>query len=363
MVKEFQQHSEIEWPWAASVYAFFERYPNPTATHVLSVDVIDRRIVPRSTPHLQWPYEAPQTSSSAAVAEASTSASTSAPSASPYHDPLVLRTTRLLLKKGTLPKWAPKGLIRNAESWVIEESEVELQPSIGNSGEPKRNMRSWTRNIDHTTVLAVTEATRFKEVNAKAAGPGKGKERAIEPALPPQALGSTRVTTSAQIASQISFTLLRRRIESFGLTRFIAHKDTSREGHIWAIKMHWLPQRVRDQGRDDDLLDELEQRPKRRRIIASAFRPPWLDGLPARPTERLRQWFQNGAWLAPHRQGTTFVKSQVYDDSKPGAAGSGSNPDEEDGSSVAEASYRPGILQRARIRVARWLGYQTDGAC
>ncbi|KAK0531695.1 hypothetical protein OC834_002858 [Tilletia horrida] len=355
MVKEYQQHDKIEWPWTAAVYAFYERYPNPTATHVLSVDVIDRRIVPRSTPHSQWPYEQE-------VLSASSSAPSAVPasSASPYEDPLVLRTTRLLLKKGTLPKWAPKGLLKNAESWVLEESEVELQPSIGNSGEPKRNMRSWTRNIDHTTVLAVTEALRFKEAVPFARKPtdnGKGKERAMDTEnLDPNA-PYTISTTSAQISSQISFALLRRRIESFGLTRFIAHKDTSREGHVWAIKMHWLPH---VQSQVQSSLDLAEQQPKRRRIIASAFRPPFLDGLPASPVQRLRQWIENGAWLAPHRQGTPLIKSDVYDDSRASSSASSSSSSQaglgrED--QALPAVERTSYLRRARLKLAHWLGW------
>ncbi|KAE8216241.1 hypothetical protein CF327_g592 [Tilletia walkeri] len=346
MVKEFQQHGQIEWPWTAAVYAFYERYPNPTATHVLSVDVVDRRIVPRSTPHSQWPY---------ADGEGSSSSAPPPNAASPYDDPLVLRTTRLLLKKGTLPKWAPKGLLKNAESWVLEESEVELQPSIGNSGEPKRNMRSWTRNIDHTTVLAVTEATRFKEdVRSVGSKGGKGKERALDPALSDVSTPLTLTTTSAHISSQISFAMLRRRIESFGLTRFIAHKDTSREGHIWAIKTHWLPH-TRAQAQSE--LELAEQPPKRRRMIASAFRPPFLDGLPASPVQRLRDWIENGAWLAPHRQGTTLVQARVYDDSRASASGAGSEEAE------ASASLeRTGRLWRARQKLAQWFRWTSPTA-
>lgn len=114
--------------------AYFERYPNPLANHVICADVIDRRIVP---------LEAPSISSS------DTSSTR-----------LGLRTTRLILKKGTLPAWAPKGILRNSESWVLEESLVELDPSGNDKG---RQMHTWTRNLDHTTVLAVTEGLTLTE--------------------------------------------------------------------------------------------------------------------------------------------------------------------------------------------------------
>lgn len=95
--------------------AYFLRYPNPYASHILSCDVISRNI----------------------TAEGS------------------LRTSRLILKRGILPKWAPRGIISRAESWVIEESEVNPSGKV---------VKCVTRNLDHVKVLQIVESVVLKEV-------------------------------------------------------------------------------------------------------------------------------------------------------------------------------------------------------
>lgn len=95
-------------PWSTVSLAFFLRYPNPYASHVLSCDVISRT----------------HTASGS------------------------LLTTRLILKKGSIPKWAPKGIVSRAESWILEESEVDPEGKI---------VRCKTRNLDHVKVMRVEE--------------------------------------------------------------------------------------------------------------------------------------------------------------------------------------------------------------
>ena len=88
---------------------------------------------------------------------------------------LVLCTTRLILKRGTLPAWAPRGIVKNSESWVLEQSEVELDAPAGSGGDDGqrdaqgRRMRVWTRNLDHTHKLAVTEGLELAEGSARGA--------------------------------------------------------------------------------------------------------------------------------------------------------------------------------------------------
>jgi hypothetical protein len=74
-------------PPSTVLLAFYLRYPNPFASHVLSCDVISRTF------------------------DRSNGA---------------MRTTRLILKKGVLPKWARGWLggLGGLEAWVLEESEV-----------------------------------------------------------------------------------------------------------------------------------------------------------------------------------------------------------------------------------------------
>lgn len=101
-------------PWSIVSLAFFLRYPNPYASHVISCDVISR---------------------------------TQTPSGS-------LLTTRLILKRGALPRWAPKNIVSRAESWVIEESEVDPVGKV---------VRCRTKNLDHVKVMQVEEHVLFRQ--------------------------------------------------------------------------------------------------------------------------------------------------------------------------------------------------------
>lgn len=96
--------------------AYYVRYPNPFARHVLSVDVVDRWIDPTSGR---------------------------------------LHTKRLILKRGIMPKWASKWLPatnmsggRGMDAWILEESVVD-PPGWGASevtNERSRQSRSGTSN-------------------------------------------------------------------------------------------------------------------------------------------------------------------------------------------------------------------------
>jgi len=96
-------------PWSTVSLAFFLRYPNPFTSHILSCDVISREFSSTGT----------------------------------------LLTTRLLLKRGALPRWVPKGLVIRAESWVVEESEVDPEGKV---------LRCRTRNLDHVKIMQVHES-------------------------------------------------------------------------------------------------------------------------------------------------------------------------------------------------------------
>ena len=96
--------------------AYFLRYPNPYASHILSCDVVSRTFTPSGT----------------------------------------LLTTRLILKRGALPRWAPKGIISRTETWVIEESEVDPVGKI---------VRCETKNLEFTKVMQVEESVTFRQMN------------------------------------------------------------------------------------------------------------------------------------------------------------------------------------------------------
>jgi hypothetical protein len=104
-------------PWPIVSLAFFLRYPNPYASHILSCDVISRKFTPSGT----------------------------------------LLTTRLILKTATLPRWA-KSIVSRSESWIIEESEVDPHGKV---------VRCLTRNLEHVKAMQIHETQIFSQ-------PGEG---------------------------------------------------------------------------------------------------------------------------------------------------------------------------------------------
>ncbi|KAI0281632.1 MSF1-domain-containing protein [Russula aff. rugulosa BPL654] len=111
----FSQSFLYDDPWPIVSLAFFLRYPNPYASHVISCDVISREFTPSGS----------------------------------------LMTTRLILKTATLPRWAPKGIISRSESWILEESEVDPQGKV---------VRCLTRNLEHVKAMQVHESQTFSQV-------------------------------------------------------------------------------------------------------------------------------------------------------------------------------------------------------
>jgi len=144
--------------WSIVALAFFLRYPNPYASHVISCDVISREQTPTGS----------------------------------------LVTTRLILKKGAMPRWFPKGIVSRAESWVIEESEVDPFGQV---------VRCVTKNLDHVKIMQVEESVQF--------------------ALNDE--GKTVQRTEARVFSRFGWGLTKK-IENHGLTKFKANMQRSREG-------------------------------------------------------------------------------------------------------------------------------------
>ncbi|KAJ9478396.1 Protein UPS1, mitochondrial [Pseudozyma hubeiensis] len=317
MVKDFVHQSSYDHSWSSCVRAYFLRYPNPNASHVLSVDVIDRRIEYR--PVRSGPISS-ATTSSVTLDDLDRQAA--------QGDVIpVLCTTRLILKRGNLPKWAPSGLMKNAESYVMEESEVELDllpprsktnpiqgansawapsgqvlsPEVEAAGLKGRTMngramRSWTRNLDHTTVLAVTEGLVFKErfgfmLPLQTDSPKSGGSATQQPLW----RSYCKTLTTAQIESQVSFGMLRRRIEKFGLARFVAHKDTSQQGIMWT-RSQLGQESIAALGSNTVEHGVLQRSsiPQKRFKLLESLRPPFLDGYPLGPWQKIKMWWYSG---------------------------------------------------------------------
>ncbi|SGY66143.1 BQ5605_C004g02632 [Microbotryum silenes-dioicae] len=140
------------------------RFPSPYSTHVISSDVISRT------------FRAPST----------------------------ICTTRLVLKRGKMPAWAPSALYKIGTSWVLEESEVDLEREDG------KQFRTRSRNLDHVKALEVFEWQTFDPVEGD---PLKTSGKTL-----------TRVT------SEFGFWPLPSRIEKFGLSRVPKAADKASAG-------------------------------------------------------------------------------------------------------------------------------------
>ncbi|KAG1444173.1 hypothetical protein G6F56_010407 [Rhizopus delemar] len=116
MVKFYQHAFQYDHSWQNVTLAFWLRYPNPFASHVLCVDVLDRYVDENG----------------------------------------ILNTTRLVLKKGKAPKWFPKTFLKNSEAFIIEESQVD----------PKtKTMITRTKNLNHVRVMQIEETQIFRFEN------------------------------------------------------------------------------------------------------------------------------------------------------------------------------------------------------
>lgn len=121
MVKFYESSFSYKYPFSAVSLAYFLRYPNPYATHVLSTDVIDRHFDPVSQR---------------------------------------LSTTRLHLKKSKIPpavlKLLPKGILGASgdagQSYILEKSVVDIKEGW---------MKTESRNLEWTGILSVIERQNY----------------------------------------------------------------------------------------------------------------------------------------------------------------------------------------------------------
>ncbi|KAL8642202.1 MAG: hypothetical protein Q9228_001078 [Teloschistes exilis] len=157
MVKFYESSFNYEYPFPAVTLAYFLRYPNPYAKHVLSTDVIDRHFDTNSQR---------------------------------------LYTTRLHLKRSKLPpavlKLLPKGILGSSsdtgQSYILEKSVVDVREGW---------MTTETKNLEWTGVLSVIEKQSYRRpFQDKELGRLGGGSSGIGN------LGTTEVTTSATFVSR-----------------------------------------------------------------------------------------------------------------------------------------------------------------
>ena len=120
-MKIYESSFSYEYPFPTVTLAYFLRYPNPYARHVLSTDVIDRYVDP---------------------------------------DTKRLHTLRLHLKKSKVPgailSLLPKGLAGpggNSQSFILERSVVDIKEGW---------MKTESKNMEWTGILSVVERQHFR---------------------------------------------------------------------------------------------------------------------------------------------------------------------------------------------------------
>ncbi|KAM4603482.1 PRELI domain-containing protein 1, mitochondrial-like [Polymixia lowei] len=116
MVKYFSSNADIKNRWDHVVSAFWQRYPNPFSTHVLTEDVVYREV---TADHR-------------------------------------LLSRRLLTKTNRMPRWAEKFFPSNMSRsvYIIEDSVVDPVT---------KSLTTYTWNLNHTTLMSVEERCVFQE--------------------------------------------------------------------------------------------------------------------------------------------------------------------------------------------------------
>ncbi|XP_076302868.1 protein preli-like [Lasioglossum baleicum] len=111
MVKYYENSIIFQFNWNQVANGFWQRYPNPNSTHVLTEDTVSRKVKNG-----------------------------------------ILYTTRLLTKTNRVPKWGERFINKNTVK-IIEESAVD----------PKtKTLTTYTRNLGYTKVMSITEKVVYK---------------------------------------------------------------------------------------------------------------------------------------------------------------------------------------------------------
>lgn len=111
MVKYYEHNTTFQFNWSQVAQGFWQRYPNPHSTHVLTEDTVSREVKNGK-----------------------------------------LYSKRLLTKTNRLPKWGERFISKNVVK-IIEESIVD--PAT-------KTFTTYTRNLGYTKVMSVTEKVVYR---------------------------------------------------------------------------------------------------------------------------------------------------------------------------------------------------------
>ena len=185
MVKFYESSFNYDYPLPAVSLAYFLRYPNPYATHVLSTDVIDRHFDP-STQRLS--------------------------------------TTRLHLKKSKIPptllRLLPKGIVGSSadagQSYILETSVIDVKEGW---------MRTESRNLEWTGILSVVEKQLYRRPSLETVSPQRSTQDLVESTKGE----GTNVTTTVTLLSRFGQAKILRKKEGVGATSPLSGSDTDEE--------------------------------------------------------------------------------------------------------------------------------------
>ncbi|KAK6905162.1 hypothetical protein I203_105982 [Kwoniella mangroviensis CBS 8507] len=272
MVQVYRKTHSYPDPPPTPLLAFFLRYPNPFARHVLSVDVLSRTVNPSTGQ---------------------------------------VHTTRLILKRGILPKWATRWLPnaglsggRGLDAWILEESIVD-PPEWGESGRDEDNseleyrrqprLRVQQGNLNHKKLMHVIEGGEIR------AGPN----------------GTTLHHTTAEVRSSFGgawSNLIRQRIEQYGVGKFETNSETSRKGMSLILTLlrtrHPLPETA-----------EFEFYPP----PPPGFNDSWSDIPEAASRDKAKEGSPRSFFLSPGSLGA-WVRSRRDNGNGNGQSGDTKNP-------------------------------------
>lgn len=185
MVKFYESSFNYDYPFPAVSLAYFLRYPNPYATHVLSTDVIDR-----------------------------------------HYDPSTQRlsTTRLHLKRSKLPptvvKLLPKGILGSSadagQSYTLENSVIDVKEGW---------MKTESRNLEWTGILSVIEKQFYRRPSAGITTPEISKLDLVESTKGER----TDVTTTVTLLSRFGQVKVPRKKGEAGTTSPLPASDSEEE--------------------------------------------------------------------------------------------------------------------------------------
>ncbi|ODQ66456.1 MSF1-domain-containing protein [Nadsonia fulvescens var. elongata DSM 6958] len=119
MVLWYRSEHNYDFNFATVSLAYFIRYPNPFASHVLSDDTIERFVDAEGKLH----------------------------------------STRIIYKQGKLPRFVRPFLKKVGGTWILEKSIINPQTC---------EMQTWTSNLDHRRILQVHESAHYKSKSLNA---------------------------------------------------------------------------------------------------------------------------------------------------------------------------------------------------